>query len=62
MDSAATSSLVTTYCCNSPQTVFVESNFSLYGYGGFALHSFLKKYSTEIQTSCTRDRNIVLVS
>ena len=55
MDSAATSSSVTTYCCDSPETVFVESNVSLYRYGGFALHSLLKKYNTEIQTSCSRD-------
>ena len=27
-----------------PVTVFVESNVSLYRYGGFALHSPLQKY------------------
>ena len=60
-DSAATCLSVTTNCCDSPETVFVESNVSLYRYGGFALHSLLKKYSTDIQTSCSRDQDIVLV-
>lgn len=47
-------SLETTTCTDMP-TTFCESKVSLYRYGGFALHSLLKKYYKHTQKPCTKD-------
>ncbi len=60
-DSTSSTVAETSLLSDEPETVFVESNVSLYRYGGFALHSLLKKHESEVRVSSSRDRDIVII-